>query len=89
MVDLNIQGYEIIERCRKNGNGGGVGAYIRDGIISNITQDSDDTDIEGIWIEIFPKSSKSFIFGIIYKSPGSSNHLSKHFTKKLFEKMNR
>ena len=84
-VDCNIQGYGFVKRGRTNGNGGCVGAYIWNGMIFNIRQDLDDTDIEGIWIENFPKSSKSFIFGIIYKPPDSSNHLSKHFTTKLLE----
>ena len=58
VVDFNIQRCEFIKRCRKNGNGGGVGAYIRNDMIFNIRQDLEDTNIERIWIEIFPKSSK-------------------------------
>ena len=44
-VDFNVQGYEFSKRCSKSGNGGGVGAYIRNDMISNIRHDLDDTDI--------------------------------------------
>ena len=39
VVDFNIQRCEFIKRCRKNGNGGGVGASIRNDMIFNIRQD--------------------------------------------------
>ena len=71
----------------KNGIGGGVGMYIRNGIDYNVRTDLDDDEIEGLWIEISPKFTKPFIFCIIYKPPDSSKHLSKSFLIKLLRKI--
>ena len=57
-VDFNIQGYGFVKRGRKNGNGGGVGAYIGNGMIFNIRQDLDDTLI---WKESGLKSFQNLI----------------------------
>eukprot|EP00795_Rhopilema_esculentum_P001269 gene1268-15649_t len=49
---------------RKSGKGGGVGAYIGDGVVWDRRYDLDNNNIEAIWIEIRPKHSKSFLVGI-------------------------
>ena len=86
-TNFTIPGYDFIKRSRKNGIGGGVGMYIRNGINFTVRNDLKDDDIEAVWIEIFPKSAKSFIFCIIYKPPESSKHLSKDFATKLSQKI--
>lgn len=87
IADFNIPGYEFIKRARGNGPGGGVGTYIRNNISFKIRKDLEDIDIEAIWIEIFPKRSKSFIFCVMYKPPESSKHLPKDFSTKLSQKI--
>ena len=80
----------MIKLPRKNGPGGGVGLYIRDQIPSVEREDLDDPDnpdIEGIWIEIFPDSTKSFVFCVAYRPPDTSEYLPKEFTIKLRKKI--
>ena len=87
VIDFEILGYELIKLPRKNGPGGGVGLYIRDQIPFAEREDLDDPDIEGIWIEIFPDSTKSFVFCVAYRPPDTSEYLPKEFTTKLCQKV--
>ena len=80
VIDFEIPGYELIKLPRKNGPGGGVGLYIRDQIPFVEREDLDDPDIEGIWIEIFPDSTKSFVFCVACRPPDTSEYLPKEFT---------
>ena len=90
VIDFEIPGYELIKLTRKNGPGGGVGLYICDQIPSverEDLDDPDDPDIEGIWIEKFPDSTKSFIFCVAYRPPDTSEYLPKESTTKLRKKI--
>ena len=53
-----IPGYSFVSRPRKSGKGGGVAAYIKDGIIWNRRQDLEIDSIETIWIEIRPNTRR-------------------------------
>ena len=90
VIDFEILGYELIKLPRKNGPGGGVGLYILD-LIPFVERedldDPDDPDIEGIWIEILPDSTKSFVFCVSYRPPDTSEYLPKEFTTKLRKKI--
>ena len=87
VIDFEIPGYELIKLPRKNGPGGGVGLYIRDQIPFVEREDLDDPEVEGIWIEIFPDSTKSFVFCVAYRPPDSSEYLPKDFTTKMCQKI--
>ena len=90
VIDCETFGYDLIKLPRKNGAGGGVGLYIRDQIPfvkREDLDDPDDPDIEGIWIEIFPDSTKSFVFCVAYRPPDTSEYLPKEFTTKLRKKI--
>ena len=90
VIDFEIPGYELIKLPRKNGPGGGVGLYIFDQIPfveREDLDDPDDPDIEGIWIEIFPDSTKSFVFCVAYRPPDTSEYLPKEFITKLRKKI--
>ena len=89
-IEFEIPGYKLIKLSRKNGPGGGVGLYIRDEIFFVEREDldgPDDPDIEGIWMEIFPDSTKSFVFCVAYRPPDTSEYLPKEFTTKLRKKI--
>eukprot|EP00795_Rhopilema_esculentum_P007243 gene7243-12925_t len=79
----DVPGYSFINRSRKFGKGGGVGAYIGDGVVWDRRYDLENDNIEAIWIEIWPKHSKSFLVGIMYRPPDSSKYLSKDFNNHL------
>ena len=90
VIDFEILGYKLIKLPRKNGPGGGVGLYTHDQIPfikREDLDDPDDPDIERIWIEIFPDSTKSFIFCVAYRPPDTSEYLPKEFTTKLHKKI--
>ena len=65
----DIPGYSFINRPRKSSKGGGVGAYLVDGIRWDRRHDLENDKIEAIWLEIRPKHSKTFLVGIMYRPP--------------------
>lgn len=75
---LGIDGYSF-ERKDRDGKGGGVGVYIKNGTDYTRRLDLETKQVEGIWLEIKIKKSKSFIIGIIYRPPKNSKHISKNF----------
>ena len=79
----NMPGYSFISRPRKSVIGGGVAAYIGDGIVWDQRHDLENDNIEAIWIEIRPKHSKSFLAGIMYRPPDSSKYICKDFNVHL------
>ena len=79
----SMPGYSSVSRPRKSGKGGGVTAFIKDGIIWNRRQDLKTDSIEAIWIEIRPKHSRTFLVGVMYRPPVGSKHLSKDSDNQL------
>ena len=82
---FDIPGYSFISRPRKSGKGGGVGAYILDGISWDRRDDMENENVEAIWLEIRPSHSISFLLCIMYRPPESSKYLSKDFNVHLHE----
>ena len=82
----DIPGYSFISRPRKSGKGGGVGAYISDGLIWDRRLDLENEKIEVVWLEIRPKCSKGILIASVYRPPDSSKHLDKDFNE-LFNSM--
>ena len=74
-----IPGFSFIKRNRNKGKGGGVAMYIPDNINWNRREDLENTNIECIWVEIFPQKAKSFLIGCIYRPPDSSYYLPKNW----------
>ena len=81
----DIPGYSFISRPRKSGKGGGVGAYILDGISWDRRDDLENENIEAIWLEVRPSHSNSFLLCIMYRPPESFKYLSKDFNTHLHE----
>lgn len=74
----DIPGYTFVQRCRKNGMGGGVGMYISNNLKwKQLEIDSD--KLETIWIEICIKNSKNFIVSTVYRPPDTSKYLPQRF----------
>ena len=78
-LTFSIPGFTFLYKNRKSGTGGGVGIYVRNGIDFVRKTELENDEMESIFIEIRPKSSKTFIIGTIYRPPESSKHLSKNF----------
>ena len=82
---FDIPGYQFIHRPRKTGGGGGVGAYIKDGVNWKRRQDLECYEIECIFVEILPPKSKSFLILIMYRPPDTSKYLHRDFNKMFCE----
>ena len=74
---FDISGYLFIHRSRKDGKGGGVGAYISDRLVWERQRDIEHESIESIWFEIKLNLSKGFLVGVIYRPPDSSKYVDK------------
>ena len=57
-----IDGYKHFIRSRKNGEGGGVAFYIREGIKWDRRYDLESKSIECLWVETFIKNRKVFLY---------------------------
>ena len=79
MYDLEISGYKFERRDRLSGFGGGVGAYIRDGVPYIPRFDLEKENSETLWLEVCLKCSKSFLVAVVYRPPAGSKHLSNAF----------
>ena len=77
--DLNIPGYNYERKDRVSGTGGGVGAFIKDGVPYIRRYDLENDSIEMIWLEICFKHTSSFFVGILYRPPDSSKYLRSDF----------
>ena len=64
--NTKIGGYTFESKNRDNGIGGGVGAYIRDGIPYTRREDLECKELELMWIEISFKNAKKFLLGVLY-----------------------
>jgi hypothetical protein len=80
--EINIPGYKLFRKDRK-GKGGGVAFYARNDVIVNRRDDLECSDVEGLWLEVSLPKSRSFLVGVFYRPPNSSNHYDKDFCSKL------
>ena len=76
--ELGIPGYKLFRRDRGN-KGGGLAVYVRNDMKVMRCPDIEESTIEGLWVEVCPPKSRSFIVGTFYKPPTSSNHAVKDF----------
>ena len=68
LTDVEIGGYSFEYKNHKR-IGGGVGAYIRQGIPCTTGKDLECDNLEMMWHEIFFKNAKKFLIAILYQSP--------------------
>ena len=85
-TDVEIGGYGFKYKNRKQ-IGGGVGAYIREGIPYTRRKDLECDNLEMMWLEIFFKNAKKFLIAVLYRPPDSSKHQSKNFVETLSNKL--
>ena len=72
--DIDIPGYHFEYWCRNDRVGGGVGLFIKDGLVFNvlpITFDGDNV-FECIFVEISVANSKNIIVGSVYRPPDTN-----------------
>ena len=68
---FNIKNFQLFRKDRvisavRPEQGGGIIVYVKDGIKYERRLDLECENIECIWLEIFPKNSKSFLIGSMY-----------------------
>ena len=76
---VNVFGYNLIRKDRKNGPGGGVCIYIRDDLNYQQRLDLEKHELGALVIEVFIKHSKSLLTSVIYRPPDSSKYLNRNF----------
>ena len=69
----NIPGYSLHRRGRRgNKSGGGLLAYIADGVKAKRNFDLDDECVESLWFNVYPhKSNRSILVGVLYHPPST------------------
>ena len=76
--ELEIPGYKLFHRDRGN-KGGGLAVYVRNDVKVMRRPNLEESTIEGLWVEVCPPKSRSFLVGTFYKPATSSNHAVKDF----------
>ena len=64
--EIAIDGYTFIRKDRKSSPGGGVGCYINNNLQWQCREDLEFDNIEGIWLELLIKNSKSLLVFVVY-----------------------
>ena len=60
--------------------------FIKDGIKWERRHDLENDDVEGMWVDVFVKNSKSFLIEVYYRPPDGSNYLPANFND-VFKKV--
>ena len=74
---FNIKNFQLFRKDRvisagRPEQGGGIIIYVKDGIKCERRIDLECVNIECIWLEIFPKNSKIFLTGVMYRHPNET-----------------
>ena len=74
---FNVKNFQLFRKDRdisavRPEQGGGIIVYVKDGIKCERRFDLERENIECIWLEIFPKNSKSFWIGSMYRHPNET-----------------
>ena len=85
-TSIGIGGYSFEYKNRRK-PGGGIGAYVKDGIPYIRREDLECEDLEMMWLEISFKNTKSFLISVIYRPPDTSKHLCKNFIERITDKL--
>ena len=76
---FNLPGYTFVKRNRKSGKGGGVAAFVKNGLNFKRLEDLETTSLESLWLEIVFTKSKSVLIGCFYRPPVGSNYLPNNY----------
>jgi len=68
---FQIPGFRLFRKDNKEGSGGLI-SYVREDVTCLQRTNFESSNIENLWLEIFPKNSKSFLIGFIYRNPNSN-----------------
>ncbi len=83
---FQVPSYTFLKRYRQAGKGGELAMFIRDGIKWERRHDLENDDVEGMWVDVFVKNSKSFLIDVCYRPPDGSNYLPANFND-VFKKV--
>ena len=90
---VNIPGYRLICKNRKNSKNGGVGILVKDNINYKIREDLSEfyeTEFETCFVEITHTKGKNLVIGSLYRVPGKNEKIFMKRYQNLMEKiMNR
>ena len=67
-----MPGYTFLKRNRHTGKGGGLAMFIKDSIKWERHHDLENDDVEGIWVEVFIRNTRSFLIGVYYRPLGQT-----------------
>ena len=69
----NIPGYTLHRRDRGgNKSGGGLLAYVADGVKAKRNNELDDESVESLWLNVYPyKSNRSILISALYRPPST------------------
>ena len=81
---FKIENYQLFRKDRditreRREQGGGIIVYVRNGVKVERRQDLERNEMECIWLEVFPKNSKSFLVGNLYRHPNEGVQWNEHF----------
>ena len=69
--EINMNGYTVFRRDRKNRIGGGVLLYVKNNIKAIHRTDLENDECEMVWCELLNGKEKTLV-GVCYRNPGSS-----------------
>jgi hypothetical protein len=78
-----IDSFTLIRRDRKSGGGQAVGCFINNNLQWQRREDLELDSIEGIWLELLIKNSKSLLVFVVYRPPNRQhqNYLCPEFNE--------
>ncbi|RMC21758.1 hypothetical protein DUI87_02627 [Hirundo rustica rustica] len=78
-----LDGYKLFRRDRKGRRGGGVALYIR-GVLDVIGIETNDDEVESLWVKIKGKANKAdILLGVCYRPPNQDEEVDNLFYKQL------
>ena len=82
-----LPSYTFIKNNRKNGLGGGVGIFLKNGLNYKLRDDLQNSHTESIWLEIFAFKTKSILFGCHYCPRESLKYSSNDLDQLILEQL--
>ncbi|CAJ0932325.1 unnamed protein product [Ranitomeya imitator] len=85
---VNLQGYSLFRKDRKNRRGGGVCLYVKSCLKSTLREDISEgnEDVESIWVEIHGgKNGNKILVGVCYKPPNITETMESLLLKQIDE----
>ena len=81
---FKIENYQLFRKDRiitreRREQGGGIIVYVRNGVKVERRLNLERNEIECVWLEVFPKNSKSFLVGNLYRHPNEGVQWNEHF----------